>query len=339
MSRISVLVPVYNVAPYLRRCVDSLLAQTYADFEILLIDDGSTDGSSEICDEYVSKDKRIRVIHQENRGLATVRNVGVDWARTQTTSEYIAFVDSDDWIEPNYLQELSCGVATGSDIACVGHARVDKCGYRARQFVGTSWRVVTPEAYLVSDDTFARVSAWGKLYRKALFEGIRYPDGRIMEDAFTTPLLIAKANQVAMNEAALYNYYVGSPSILRSAWSKKKLDGVEAFDLVARALTEKGFSRAADWARRQKLTLMALALPDLEKVDPKLKEAYAQAVKAAIQAGELPFWKSRMLYRAINARFFKMRWLLGMTGDFIRNGKRSWLMRESWPIFRSLIRR
>lgn len=339
MSRISVLVPVYNVAPYLKRCVESLLAQTYTDFEVLLVDDGSTDGSAAICDECAANDKRIQVVHQDNQGVSAARNTGLDWARAQATSEYITFVDSDDWVEPNYLDELAKGIATGSDIACVGHARVDSHGYRARQFVETSWRIVTPEDYIVSDDTFARVSAWGKLYRKDLFDGVRYPDGRIMEDAFTTPIVIAKAAKVAMCEKALYNYYLGSPSILRSAWSKKKLDAVEAFDTVQRYFNEIGFRRAAVWARRQKLTVMAIAIPDLAKVDTALAENYRAEIDAAIENGELPFWESRMLYRVMGVRCYPLRWFLGMLGNFLKKREKSWLVRESWPIFLSLIRR
>lgn len=339
MSRISVLVPVYNVAPYLKRCVESLLAQTYTDFEVLLVDDGSTDGSSAICDEYSVKDERIHVIHQENRGLATVRNVGVDWSKSRAASEYVTFVDSDDWVEPDYLNELAKGVATGSEVACVGHASVDSRGYRSRQFVESDWRVVAAEDYIVSDDTFARVSAWGKLYRKDLFDGVRYPDGRIMEDAFTTPIVIAKAAKVAMCEKALYNYYLGSPSILRSAWSKKKLDAVEAFDTVQRYFNEIGFRRAAVWARRQKLTVMAIAIPDLAQVDTALAENYRAEIDAAIENGELPFWESRMLYRAMGVRCYPLRWFLGMLGNFLKKREKSWLVRESWPILMSLIRR
>lgn len=337
MSRVAVLVPVYNVAPYLKRSVDSLLAQTYTDFDLLLVDDGSTDESATICDEYAAKDKRVTVIHQENRGVAAARNVGIDWARDKSQAEYIAFVDSDDWVEPTYLEELVNGVSSGADVSCVGFARVDASGNRTQQFWGESWRVVSPEDYIVSDDTFARVSAWGKLYRKSIFDGVRYPEGRIMEDAFTTPLLIAKAKKVAMNESALYAYYVGSPSIMRSAWSKKKLDAVDAFDSVYRFFVDNGFKRAAVWAKRQKLTVMAMAIPKLAEVDKLLAENYRAEIDAAIEKGELPFWESRMLYRAIGVRGYAARWVVGMLGNFLTKRGSSWLVREAWPIFKSLV--
>lgn len=99
---ISVIVPVYNTEKYLRRCIDSVLAQTYADFELLLIDDGSKDKSGEICDEYAQKDARVRVFHKENGGVSSARNLGLDNAR----GEWVAFVDSDDYIEENYLKSF-----------------------------------------------------------------------------------------------------------------------------------------------------------------------------------------------------------------------------------------
>ena len=114
---IIVIVPVYNVGPYIRRCLDSILAQTERDIEVILIDDGSTDGCGEICDGYARADGRVRVIHNENRGLAATRNTGLELAN----GEYISFIDSDDWIEPETFSELlKAASANGADIVAGG---------------------------------------------------------------------------------------------------------------------------------------------------------------------------------------------------------------------------
>ena len=106
MANISVIVPVYKVEQFLSRCVDSILAQTYPDFEVILVDDGSPDNCGEICDGYARTDSRIHVIHQENGGLSAARNSGIDWTFENSDSRWLAFVDSDDWVHPDFLKVL-----------------------------------------------------------------------------------------------------------------------------------------------------------------------------------------------------------------------------------------
>ena len=106
MPSVSVIVPVYDVEKTIRRCVDSILAQTYTDYELILVDDGSPDACGAICDEYAVKDSRVHVIHQENGGLSAARNAGIDWAFANTESQYLTFIDSDDWVHPLYLLQL-----------------------------------------------------------------------------------------------------------------------------------------------------------------------------------------------------------------------------------------
>ena len=122
MPEISVIVPVYKVEPYLCRCVDSILAQTFTDFELILVDDGSPDNCGAICDEYAAKDERIHVIHQENQGQAAARNHALDWVFINSKSEYISFVDSDDWIHSRYLELLVEGIRRYNVNIC-------QCGY------------------------------------------------------------------------------------------------------------------------------------------------------------------------------------------------------------------
>ena len=119
---ISVIVPVYKVEKYIHRCIDSILAQTFSDFELILVDDGSPDNCGRICDEYALKDNRIHVIHKENGGLSDARNAGIDWAFEHSDSEWITFIDSDDWVHKKYLESLINGaINTNSDVVIGGY--------------------------------------------------------------------------------------------------------------------------------------------------------------------------------------------------------------------------
>ena len=185
---ISVIVPVYNVEPYLRKCLDSIINQTYRDLEILVVDDGSTDGSGKICDEYVKQDERIQVFHTENKGLSPARNLGLDKA----TGDWIGFVDSDDWIEPDmYESLLKRAEETGADVV--------ECGYcsdymtvsiRCIAFQGTASGAEALEA-LIRNEILTQV--WNKIWSHHLFTGIRFPEGRSFEDVATTYKLIQDA--------------------------------------------------------------------------------------------------------------------------------------------------
>ena len=187
---ISVIVPVYNVEPYLRKCLDSIVNQTYRDLEILVIDDGSTDGSGKICDEYAEKDERVKVFHTKNRGLSCARNLGLDEAK----GERIGFVDSDDWIEPNTVETLvKAALRTKADVvtmkACmefVGKTSNLRAGKkRSRVYRGGDKSADTFQG----DDILAAYAggllgnaAWNKLYRAECFRDLRFPYGHNYED-------------------------------------------------------------------------------------------------------------------------------------------------------------
>ena len=205
---ISVIVPVYKVEKYIHRCVDSILAQTFTDFELILVDDGSPDNCGKICDEYAEKDNRIHVIHKENGGLSDARNAGIDWAFANSDSEWITFIDSDDWIHPKYLEALYNAVKeTGCEISI--------CGYE--ETTGDSPKVddINLQAVIVSTEDFFcehnvnAVVAWGKLYKKELFREIRYPVGKLHEDEFTTyKLLFQYENCAFVNQPESANVFL-----------------------------------------------------------------------------------------------------------------------------------
>lgn len=229
MPKISVIVPIYNVEKYLHRCVDSILAQTFSDFELILVDDGSPDNCGKICDEYAEKDNRIRVIHKENGGLSDARNAGIEWAFVNSDSDWITFIDSDDWIHLRYLEALhNAVVETGCEISI--------CGYK--ETTGDEPEIDEDElnANIVNTEDFFcehnvnAVVAWGKLYKKALFKDIRFPVGKLHEDEFTTYKVLFKNDTCAFIDQPLYYYFYNTESIMKSKWTPKRLDAIEAFD-------------------------------------------------------------------------------------------------------------
>lgn len=222
---ISVIIPVYRVEAYLHRCMDSVLAQTYENMEIILVDDGSDDGCPAICDAYAEQDGRVRVIHQKNAGLSGARNTGIEAAK----GSYLAFVDSDDYLASDFLARLyeAC-VKTGSDMSVCrweyvkGEAIPEKGSGETRIFTG---RQMLANLYIPDGAYF--VVAWNKLYKRELFETIRYPLGRIHEDEATTYRIYHQVKQAAYVDASLYGYFV-TPSSITRGFNPKRLDWVKA---------------------------------------------------------------------------------------------------------------
>lgn len=231
---IHIVVPVYNNKLYLKKCVDSILKQTYQNIRIVLVDDGSTDGSGDICDEYLRADNRVHVIHQSNSGASVARNAGIEFVRQNYSTGYIAFVDSDDYIDPNMYEEMI-------DIALQQDADIVECGYRwikpegivdknntgkTHEFTG----IEACEQLYFGEQLYGGISIvpWNKLYNISLFKDIRYPEGIIYEDVATTPRLLYNATKVIKYDKNLYNFYFSPNSVTRSGWSKKNLDSIEA---------------------------------------------------------------------------------------------------------------
>lgn len=339
MARVSVLIPVFNVESYLRRCVDAVLAQTISDIEVVLIDDGSTDGSGRICDEYSVEDCRVHVVHQEYMGVSAARNAGLDYVFASSDSEFITFVDSDDWVLSNYLEELIRGLECGVDVSCVGHAFVDSQHIRYVRYPDKGWKVLAPEEYWVGGEADIPSTIWGKMYRKHLFDGIRYPVGKIMEDAFVTPCVLFQCEKIAMREVPLYNYFTGSKSIMRSEWTERKLDAVDAFEQERRYFRVNGFVRAEELAWRMTLAVMSESIPHLEKIDKAKASDFRAQILTLMANGELPFWDNRVVYRNMHVRFFAVRWLVGMIGNALTKGGRSWLAREAIPIAKLVLQK
>lgn len=223
---ISVIIPVYNVAPFLEECVNSVRRQTYIDLEIILIDDGSTDGSEKICDDYTKIDSRIHVIHQENGGLSAARNTGIDHAH----GEYLLFVDSDDRIHPLMVQVLYEGmIEFSAEIAICSFRKIEE--WERSDVMDISERREFAHAELFSgrdclinmynDSKPDMIVAWNKLYRRKEFDKLRYPEGKIHEDMFLTYRILYPLNRCLYIQTALYEYRTRKGSI---TYKKNKLE-------------------------------------------------------------------------------------------------------------------
>ena len=219
---ISIIVPVYNVEMYLAKCVDSILAQTYTNLEIFLVNDGSFDCCGKLCDEYAKEDKRIKVIHKKNGGLSDARNVAIDVA----TGEFITFIDSDDYVTDDYIMTLysliekyECKVSIALYNTFVEGSKPKVVNRVYREDCQTNIKAIEEMFYQEKYDT----ASWAKLYHSSLFAtGIRYP--KVYEDLATTYLLIFQSDKVAFCNRRIYNYLLRRDSIEGSSFSSKKMD-------------------------------------------------------------------------------------------------------------------
>lgn len=229
---ISVIIPVYNMERYLSRAVDSVISQSYKNLEIILVDDGSTDRSPEICDMYGKTDSRVKVIHKENGGLSSARNAGID----ASSGEYISFVDSDDFVNINFISMLfnSC-IKEGTDIAICNYKKVFFRGRDKACEKKSPTEIISGEEAaleIVDLDAGTYIPAWNKLYKREVFGDIRYPDGKYSEDFYISYKLLSNADKVSIIDEKLYGYVQRKESIIHSRddISQYNFEALEEFD-------------------------------------------------------------------------------------------------------------
>lgn len=217
---ISVVVPVYKVEPYLRKCIDSILGQTYRNLEIILVDDGSPDCCPAICDEYAKVDSRIKVIHKANGGLSDARNVGMDAA----SGDYLMFVDSDDWLESNSLEILlEASLEHNAQLVIGGTRQVENGTLRTMKVENDGTLTVLSNIQAMSHFFENGCAAWGRLYQRKIHDGIQFPTGEINEDEAIVLELLERCETVVIVDKVVYNYRCRPESITTSTFSEKKL--------------------------------------------------------------------------------------------------------------------
>ncbi len=227
---VSVIVPVYNVELYLRRCVNSILNQSYKDLEVILVDDGSSDSSGLICEEYAEKDNRVKVIHQRNGGLSAARNTGID----NCHGAYICFVDSDDYVHPEYVRYLhDLCIENNCEISICYHYITEEDDYRSEVNLNSAAKVFTRNEVFdlfYTDMHGSIVIAWNKLYKRECIGDIRYDVGKIHEDEGTTFRFLYNSKKIAFTKEVLYYYYSREDSITGLPYNRKKLDILDAYE-------------------------------------------------------------------------------------------------------------
>ena len=236
-EKISVIVPVYNVEQYLERCVDSIINQTYKNLEIILVNDGSTDNSGQLCDELAKKDDRIRVIHKKNGGLSDARNVGIDEAE----AELVGFIDSDDYIDEDMYEVLINNLkAANADLSMCGHYDVYNNVPESQVSDKKTWELSPQEAIkMVMEAKILSVTAVNKLYKKSLFSELKFEIGKIAEDAFIMIKLLDKCNKIVATNEKKYYYVHRENSITTQKFSLKFLNVIEAYEQNKEIILEK----------------------------------------------------------------------------------------------------
>lgn len=242
---ITVIVPVYKVEDYLPRCVESILNQTYTDFRIILVDDGSPDNCGKMCDEYAKNDSRIVVLHRENGGLSAARNTGLDWFYENDNSEYIFFLDSDDWVHPQLFEQLMYPINEyGVKISLCGFQRAytrEEIDYP--KYEDFNCKVLSPEDLLI-EHTWDFNYACGKIFHRSLLENIRFPAGKVFEDTCTTYKALFLCEKVSITPIPLYYYYQNEAGISHAPWATHELVIFDAMREQLDFYKKNGYTRA-----------------------------------------------------------------------------------------------
>ena len=230
MDLVSVIIPVYNVEDYLDRCVASVVGQTFQNIEVILVDDGSTDGSAEICDRWSAKDSRVKTLHQTNQGVSTARNAGLQAA----SGNWILQVDSDDYMAPHTVERmLRTAESTAADMVICDFVKGSEECYSFGTTPGPAAELEDGVSVIgrIYENAHAALQygvPWCKLSRKDLYDGIQYPDGKIFEDIYTTHKLLYRCKTIAVLQDPLFYYFQRPGSIMSASFSMKKLDYLQA---------------------------------------------------------------------------------------------------------------
>jgi len=226
---VSVIIPVYNTNKYLKRCINSILNQTYKNLQIILINDGSTDDSGKICNAFADNDSRIEVIHQSNKGLSAARNIGLD----HMNGQWVTFLDSDDYVSMYYIEQtLNACINHSADITVCKHYSYSGEVINDKFTNTVNFEIIDKDEAIIrhfGKKSHLLIMACCKLYRASLWKDLRFPLGKIMEDVFVSHNLMYKTNKVVMLDAYLYAWLIHPASITQKQFSLSRLDALDAW--------------------------------------------------------------------------------------------------------------
>lgn len=290
MPKVSVIVPIYNVASCLKECLNSITQQTMTDIEIILVDDGSTDGSGEVCERYAEQDQRITVIHKANSGLSSARNEGIKIA----TAPYIMFVDGDDWVAADFCEKpYKAATDNNADIVIFQACYVKNGIHKklCKQITMSQIEIVDKETALSCGESFA----WNKLYKRELFETATYPVGRVFEDVAVTHKYILASKTIVMLPDTLYFQAYRCGSITQSHTIEHVTDGLIAALQFSEDLSVYGYAE-----ERRKAVLGSFALRFLMTTKVDKDPFHVQAEEILDSFENIPTglnWKKKMMFR------------------------------------------
>lgn len=267
VKMVSIIIPVYNVEKYLEACIKSAINQTYPNIEVILIDDGSTDSSGNICDSYALNDSRIKVIHKHNQGLSAARNDGLDISK----GEYVFFLDSDDYLNENAISVMVDKISkNNADIVMCGYNTVDESGNNIieQHFDDVVLYIEDCFDYMFSGkEPLLAIVSWNKLYDRTIFDDLRFPVSKIHEDEFVAHLVYSKIRKAIVSPETLYNYRKREGSIMSKEPINRRFDAVEAF-----------YNRSRFFANTKRWRLLGvslvLAINYLGDIYPKLNNEH-----------------------------------------------------------------
>lgn len=290
---ISIIIPVYNAENFIEHCVNSVLKQSYKAFELILVDDGSTDNSFSICVDFAKKDERIIVIRKNNGGAASARNMGLDWVFENSDSEWIAFIDSDDTVDSHYLDYLyNAVIKSDAQISLCAYKSVLSISQTDNEQLLSFYNKDTEECYC---DDLGIVVPFAKLFHISLWRDIRYPEGIIYEDEFTIYKVLFQVSRIAVVDNTLYYYYLSQDSVMRSVWSEKNLVLVSAREEQLSYYKEHGLSRIySTIAKVYIFDLSEILTSKLIFLPQKLQKKYGKVLRKKLRIALL---KYRSVYR------------------------------------------
>lgn len=312
MPEISVIVPVYNTEPFLSRCVDSILGQTFLDLELILVNDGSTDGSGAICDAYAAKDSRVRVIHRKNGGQSAARNQAME----QMTGNWVHFVDSDDWIHPRTLEWLyGAAMELHTDISICGFAETtgEPPAIPADSLKPTLW---TPRDFYRDNFLIATLPV-AKLIRREVLGQHRFPVGKYIDDEFIMYRVLFEREALAFFPAPLYAYYVNPNSLTKRPWNPGRLDAWEAYEQQIAFFEKRADAEMVRFRYRGYLENGMVNLRNAEAENENgtydesirfMEKRMRHVIRRAWKAGELQFWRDYDMLK----RFYPLGSKIGM---------------------------
>ena len=315
---ISVIVPAYNTQNYLMRCLDSLLAQNFSDFEVIFVDDGSVDTSFEVFEQYLSRFPHATLIQQHNQGLSKARNTGIEHAK----GNYISFVDSDDWVAPTMLQTLFAAITeTESDIAQIAYESCSDPHYVPKQVTHDKQRILSSKEALCEMFTDEKYSVWCRLYARRLFDNDQevFPVGLTCEDRVANFKLISRAKQVVVSERIEYFYFLNYGSISFSGLDRRGFDLLEAdmrivkmakklgdphlLTLVEDRAAKGSFSLLIKWARFG-ITDADIGEHEVKSLMQDFQCNYPRLSKSSLSpAKKFVAWQLRYMPRILKAEF------------------------------------